>query len=72
MKQGQKNPKNIVEATNILQTQTFFLFEYHSSSKEKQSSLIAAIEKLLISPCILHCSIVSTLLRCIYPEEAIL
>ena len=50
MKQGQKNPGNIAEAINVLQTQNIsFMFEYERFIQKKQSSLIAAIEKLWIS-----------------------
>ena len=49
MKQGQKNPGNIAEAINVLQTQNIsFMFEYERFI-QKKSSLIAAIEKLWIS-----------------------
>ena len=48
MKRGQQNPINIVEAIiNILQKQTYSLcFSMNSLSKEKQLSLIAALENL--------------------------
>ena len=64
MKRDQKNPSNITEAINILQTQIYSLcFSTNSLSKEKKSSLIADLEHSWISDCVLHCFVVRILLR---------